>query len=335
METIDFYVGHALVPKPHNPALLTEQESRGFAGQRLDKALAALSGHSRAMIQNLIRGGHARVNNQPASPHHLLKQGDHIHLDIPQDPLPGADMTRLKILPENIPLDIIHEDQSLLVVNKPQGMVVHPAPGTYRGTLVNALLYHCPKLSGVAGTVRPGIVHRLDKDTSGLLLVAKTDDAHHALARQIQAHSLERLYRAILHGVFYDAGATIDAPIGRDPHDRRKRVVQIKSSGTRQAMTHIEVLQRFENFTEIKATLETGRLHQIRVHMAWLGHPVVGDPFYGPNPSFRDLKGQLLHAERIGFAHPDTGKTMGFEAPPPLLYQEVLKELRNTHHATV
>jgi 23S rRNA pseudouridine1911/1915/1917 synthase len=311
-------------PGTHVP--LAGKGAGEFVGQRFDKALAALSGLSRTLVQNLIHDGLARVNGQTVSPKYLLKYRDHIYLEIPETQCPD-------IIPENIPLHIVYEDDFLLVVNKPQGMLVHPAFGIYRGTLVNALLYQYRELSGIAGPLRPGIVHRIDKDTSGLLLVARNDTAHTCLTGQLNAYSVERVYRAIVHGAVLDDDVTIDAPIGRDPRDRRKRAVAAQASITaqmrvhinkpRRAVTHIKVLQRFQNFTEVRVTLETGRIHQIRVHLAWMGHPVAGDPFYGPNPSFRNLKGQMLHSEKLGFVHPETMQPMCFEVEPPILYQEV------------
>ena len=299
---------------------LLETESLELAGKRLDSVLAALSGRSRSVIQNLLRDGFGSVNGQTARSNHILRLGDNICLAMPAAQLPD-------IAAENIPLDIVYEDDSLLVINKPQGMVVHPTDGHWRHTLVNALLFHCQELSTSAGPLRPGIVHRIDKDTSGLLLVAKNNAAHQCLAEQLKEHTVERAYRAIVHGVLADQSVTIDAPIGRDPLDRRKMAVQHHNA--RHAVTHVKVIQHYGEFTEIRAVLETGRIHQIRVHLAWMGHPVAGDPFYGPSPSFQNLPGQLLHAERLGFVHPETEQVLRLTVEPPPLYQEVLKQLNS------
>ncbi|MDR2736622.1 MAG: RluA family pseudouridine synthase [Gracilibacteraceae bacterium] len=311
-DVLDFCIGEACSSPP-----LSKEESCELAGKRLDIVLVSLCDLSRSKVQHMIRAGQVTVCGRPAQPGHLLRPADHIRMEIP--------IVQLSVLPENIPLNIIYEDPHVLVVNKPQGMVVHPATGSEKGTLVNALLFHTQDLSSAAGPLRPGIVHRIDKDTSGILLVAKTDAAHQHLARQLEQHAVERSYRAIVHGQFADSSATIDAPIGRDPRDRRKMTVQHKNA--RHAVTHVDVIQHLADFTEIRATLETGRIHQIRVHLAWLGHPVAGDPFYGPEPSYRHLKGQLLHAERLGFVHPETGENMCFAVEPPPLYQEILTEL--------
>ncbi|MCL1792177.1 MAG: RluA family pseudouridine synthase [Peptococcaceae bacterium] len=309
---LDFCVGEANLS-----ISLSEQESGALAGKRLDVVLVSLSGLSRTQIQKLIQDGFAKINGRTVHPNHQLRPGDHVLLEIPE--------TKPNIQPENIPLDIVYEDDNLLVVNKPQGMVVHPAVGAEEGTLVNALLNHTPNLSSLAGEMRPGIIHRLDKDTSGLLLIAKNDIVHKNLARQIESYTVERVYRAIIHGEFADSKVTVDAPIGRDPRDRRKMTVQHNNS--RRAVTHVEVVGRFTGYTEVEAALETGRTHQIRVHLAWLGHPVVGDPFYGPSPPGGQLKGQLLHASRLGFVHPETGEHMVFVAEPPSAYQDFLDDL--------
>lgn len=233
----------------------------------------------------------------------------------------------MEVLPEHIPLDVVYEDDDLLVVNKPKGMVVHPAPGNYTGTLVNALLYYCgDSLSGVGGVIRPGIVHRIDKDTSGLLMVAKNDFAHVDLARQIQEHSFHRAYQAVVYGNVTADSGTVCQPIGRSPKDRKKMAVTQQNS--KPATTHYRVLERFGDFTHIRCVLETGRTHQIRVHMAYIGHPLAGDPVYGPRRVITSLGGQCLHAGEIGFIHPRTGAKMRFEAPLPPYFTSFLHTCR-------
>ena len=228
--------------------------------------------------------------------------------------------------PEAIPLDVVYEDNWLLVVNKPKGMVVHPAPGNYTGTLVNALLHHCKgSLSGINGVIRPGIVHRIDKDTSGLLIVAKNDQAHRGLAEQIQAHSFTREYEAIIHGHFRENTITINAPIGRSPADRKKMCVTQKNA--KNAVTHVEVLGEYPGFSHVRCRLETGRTHQIRVHLSHLGHPVLGDVVYGPKKPAMDTKGQCLHARSIAFVHPETGERLSFTSPLPEYFTAALEQL--------
>ena len=234
----------------------------------------------------------------------------------------------LDVTPQNIPLDIVYEDGDLLVVNKPKGMVVHPAPGNPDGTLVNALLYHCGgSLSGINGVIRPGIVHRIDKDTSGLLIVAKNDRAHQSLAEQIAVHSFTRIYNAVVYGNLKTEEGTISAPLGRHPADRKRMAVL--SSGGREAVTHYRVLERFSGFTLVECRLETGRTHQIRVHMAHIGHPVAGDPVYGPKKCITELHGQCLHARVIGFVHPATGEYLEFDSGLPPYFQQFLSKLRS------
>jgi len=289
------------------------------AGERLDRWLAAAGvGPSRAFVQRLIDAGLVTVDGRPASASQRVRPGQRVVVDIPP-PEP------LEAQPEAIPLDVVYEDDDIIVVNKPQGMVVHPAAGNRAGTLVNALLAHSQGLSGIGGKERPGIVHRLDKDTSGLLVVAKNDHAHISLARQIQAREVLREYVAVVHGRVRDDRGRVDAPIGRHPvHRQRMAVVP----GGRPAVTDYEVLERFPDYTYLRLKLQTGRTHQIRVHMVHLGHPVVGDPVYGPRRCPWQLAGQCLHARRLGFRHPRTGEWLTFEAPLPAAMEKVLRDLR-------
>lgn len=291
------------------------------AGQRLDKALSETIGDlSRSAAQGLCETGAVLVNGVPAGKKQLLRLGDVVQVSIP-DP---AEPT--EVLPENISLDIVYEDGCLLVVNKPKGMVVHPAPGNYTGTLVSALLYHCRgSLSGINGVLRPGIVHRIDKDTSGLLLVAKNDKSHRGLAEQIKAHTFTREYEAIVHGHFKSPSFTVDAPIGRSSSDRKKMCVTEKNS--RPAVTHVQVLAEYPGFSHIKCCLETGRTHQIRVHLSHLGHPVLGDTVYGPKKPALDTAGQCLHARTIGFLHPETGEKLQFSSPLPEYFTAALEQI--------
>lgn len=279
-------------------------------GNRADKILSdSLNGYSRSFIQNLFTDGLVLCNGKKISKSFKPKNGNILEFSVPEP-------VSLSLEPENIPLEIIYEDEHLLIVNKPRGMVVHPAPGNYSGTLVNALLWHCEgKLSGINGVARPGIVHRIDKDTSGLLLVAKDDVAHISLSQQIKAHTLDREYRAVIHGHLKEHEGFVDAPIGRSPNDRKKMCVTQKNS--KNAVTHYEVLEEYKNFSFLKLRLETGRTHQIRVHMAHLGHPVAGDPVYGPKNGISSLKGQCLHAGVLGFIHPVSNKFIRVESPLP------------------
>lgn len=289
-------------------------------GTRLDVGVTeVIGGKSRSFVQNLIEEGHVLVNGSVKKSNYKVRLGDQIQVVVP----PPRELT---VEAENIPLEIVYEDEDLLVVNKPQGMVVHPAPGAWTGTMVNALLYHCHILSGINGVLRPGIVHRIDKDTSGLLVVAKSDLAHQGLAEQIKVHSMARQYLAIVHGVLFEPSGTVDAPIGRDHNDRKKMAVIFQHS--KSAITHYDVLERFRDFTYVKVRLETGRTHQIRVHMAYLKHPVLGDPLYGPKRNPFDLHGQMLHAQLLGFVHPRTGEYMEFRADPPELFHNVLERIR-------
>lgn len=296
----------------------------GQEGQRLDKFLAEqLPEMTRSAIQNLIGQGRVTVGGKPLQKSARLAPGTQVQVEIPQ-PKP------LEVEPEGIPLDIAYEDGDLLVVNKPKGMVVHPAPGNSSGTLVNALLAHCGgSLSGINGVLRPGIVHRIDKDTSGLLVVAKNDLAHTHLAAQIQAHSFTREYRAVAYGNFKEDQGTVDKPIGRHKTDRKKMAVRLDSPSARRAVTHFFVEGRLPGFTYLRLRLETGRTHQIRVHLASLGHPVAGDPVYGPKKVIGALGGQCLHAGLIGFIHPRTGEYMEFCAPLPPYFVDFLAKLRS------
>lgn len=292
------------------------------SGQRLDKWLTEqMEDMTRSAVQNLIEMGAVTCKGTALVKSAKLNVGDEVLVTFPK-------LQKLEIQPENLPLEIVYEDQDLLVVNKPKGMVVHPAPGNYTGTMVNALLFHCGNsLSGINGVIRPGIVHRIDKDTSGLLIVAKNDFAHVNLARQIQEHSFRREYRAVVYGTMKEDSGTVAQPIGRHPTDRKKMAVLPNSSSARAAVTHFEVLERFVGFTYLRLRLETGRTHQIRVHMAFLGHPVAGDPVYGPKKVIHSLNGQCLHAGLIGFLHPRNGEYMEFTAPVPEVFQSFLERL--------
>ena len=290
------------------------------SGDRLDKFLAEAVGESmtRTAAANHIESGAALVNGKTAAKNYKVKAGDSIVLEIPE-------AAEVDILPENIPLDIVYEDKDLLVVNKPKGMVVHPAPGHYSGTLVNALMYHCKdSLSGINGEIRPGIVHRIDKDTSGLLMVAKNDFAHQGLAAQIKEHSFTREYECVVNGAVKEDG-TVSAPIGRHKTDRKKMCVTEQNS--REAVTHYKVIENLGNYTHLKCILETGRTHQIRVHMSYIGHPIAGDEVYG-NGKPKWLCGQCLHAKKIGFVHPATGEYMEFDSELPDYFQKFLQSIR-------
>ena len=286
---------------------------------RLDVFLSReIAGLSRNQAQKLIADGRVLVNSKPGKAKMRLDAHDLISCDVPAP-------VELAAEPENIPLDIIYEDSDLLVVNKPRGMVVHPAHGNYSGTLVNALLAHCRDLSGINGVLRPGIVHRIDKDTSGLLVVAKNDLSHRELARQIKEHTVKREYVALVHGVMTEPGGIIEAPIGRDERDRQKMAVKLNNS--RLAVTEYRVLERLPAYTLVACRLKTGRTHQIRVHMAYIKHPVAGDPKYGPKKAQFGLKGQALHAGVLGFKHPRTGEWLEFSAPPPPQFIRAVEDL--------
>ena len=290
------------------------------SGIRIDKFLINSTDMSRSKIQKLIDGDYILVNNKSVKTSYIVKDGDIITINEYEE---NSD-----IIPEDIPLDIVYEDEYLLVVNKPSGMVVHPAPGNYSGTLVNALMYHCNNnLSLVNGNIRPGIVHRIDADTSGLLLVAKNDNVHNDLAKQISEKSVKRKYICLVHGIIYEDSATIDAPIGRDARDRKKMCVTDDNS--KDAVTHIRVLERYKDATLIECILETGRTHQIRVHMNYINHPVVNDPVYGYNKLDDKEFGQMLHAKEIGFIHPITKEFMDFEVDPPKRFYEILELYKN------
>lgn len=290
-------------------------------GERIDKFLSnEMSEYSRSYIQKLIKDGHVKVNNKAVKANYKLTYDELICVEIP-------DLIEPDIVPENIPLEILYEDEDLLFVNKPKGMVVHPAAGHYSGTLVNALMYHCgDSLSGINGVMRPGIVHRIDMDTTGSLLVCKNDAAHQKIAEQLKEHSINRVYHALVHGNVKDDNGTIHAPIGRHQTDRKK--MSINPNG-REAITHYEVLERFGNYTYIACKLETGRTHQIRVHMASIHHPLVGDRVYGPQKCpFPHLQGQTLHAKTLGIVHPRTGDYLEVNAELPEYFQKLLENLQ-------
>ncbi|MBR0484891.1 MAG: RluA family pseudouridine synthase [Oscillospiraceae bacterium] len=286
-------------------------------GSRLDKWIASLEiGLTRCAVQGLIATGNITADGKPIPKNFRPKSGANIEILIPPP-------EEIEIVPQDIPLDIVYEDDDLLVVNKPKGMVVHPAVGNYDETLVNALLFHCKdSLSGINGVIRPGIVHRIDKNTSGLLIVAKNDMAHQGLAEQIKGHSFTREYEAIAVGSFPDTTGTIHAPIGRSIADRKKMCVTDKNS--KDAVTHYEVLKQYGGFAHLKLILETGRTHQIRVHLSYIGHPVYGDDVYGK--AVKGVQGQCLHARKIGFIHPRTGIYLEFERPAPDYFQKLLNK---------
>lgn len=287
---------------------------------RLDVFVAEIGEITRSRAAKLIEDGCVLVNSKVAAKNLKLKTGDNVVLNLPNP-------VSYDVKAEEIPLDIVYEDNDLLVVNKPKGMVVHPANGNLEGTLVNALVHHCgDTLSGINGVMRPGIVHRIDKNTSGLLMVAKNDTAHHGLAEQIKAHSFTREYEAVVYGNLKDDEGIIDAPIGRHPVKRKQMAVTDKNS--KNAVTHYKVIERFGNFTHIRLRLETGRTHQIRVHMAYIGHAVAGDDVYGPKKVITSLNGQCLHAKKVGFVHPITNKYLEFESDLPNYFTKFLREIK-------
>lgn len=291
-------------------------ESKNY-GIRIDKYISENTELTRSAVQGLLEKGKILVNNISVNKNYKIKSADCISVEIPEPQCMDA-------LPENIPLDIVYEDNDLLVVNKPKGMVVHPAQGNYNGTLVNALLYHCGEsLSGINGVIRPGIVHRIDKNTSGLLIVAKNDKSHIHLAEQIKEHSFTREYEAIATGYFKELYGTVDAPIGRHKIDRKKMCVTTENS--RNAITHYSVIKQYNNLAYIRLKLETGRTHQIRVHMAYIGHSILGDDVYGK--PYKAFEGQCLHARKIGFIHPATNEYMEFTSELPEYFQKILDKL--------
>lgn len=292
------------------------------AGERIDKFLSEeLIGRSRSFLQKLIKEQYVKVNGKPVKSSYRLVSGDLVCIIFPEP-------EQLDIAAENIPLNILYEDGDIIVENKPKHMVVHPAPGHDSGTLVNALLYHCQNnLSGINGSLRPGIVHRIDMDTTGSLVVCKNDAAHQSLSAQLKNHSIHRVYEAIVHGNLKEETGLINAPIGRHPTERKKMSTLAKNG--REAVTHYRVLERFGNFTYIQCRLETGRTHQIRVHMASIGHPLLGDLVYGPKKSpFPKLQGQTLHAKTLGFLHPKTGEYVEFTAPLPDYFTNLVGKFR-------
>ena len=299
-----------------NVFIVTAEES----GERVDALLARhLDGFSRSAAQRLLEGGAVLLGDRPVKKNYVCAAGERFFVTLPA-------LAEIPLVPQDIPLDVVYEDGDVIVVNKPRGMVVHPAPGHADGTLVNALLYHCgDSLSGVGGEKRPGIVHRIDKDTSGLIIAAKNDAAHLALSAQLSDHSLRREYEAVVRGNLREDSGTIDAPVGRHPTDRKRMAVTQK--GSRHAVTHWEVLARYRGYTHVRCRLETGRTHQIRVHMAHIGHPLLGDFTYGAPSPDKGLEGQCLHARRLRFLHPASGVPVELETPLPEYFLEVLKKL--------
>ncbi len=299
-------------------------ENARFIGIRIDKYLSELlNDYSRAYIQKLLDEGNITVNNKATKSNYKLRVGDSIDISIPEP-------EELEIIPEDIPLDIVYEDNDILIVNKPKGMVVHPAPGHSSGTLVNAIMYHCKdSLSTINGVLRPGIVHRIDMDTTGLLMVCKNDVAHRIMSDKFKVHDITRVYTAICYNHFSDVAGTVDKPIARHKTDRKKMAVDTHSPSARRAVTHYKVIEELkDNFSLIECRLETGRTHQIRVHMASINHPLLGDEVYGPKNKPFKTEGQVLHAGVLGFEHPITGKYMEFEAELPEYFSKILERLR-------
>ncbi len=298
--------------------IITAKES----GERIDALLArSVDDLTRSAAQHLLEDGCVTHNGEPVRKNYKCRAGDVFELLLPP-------LAEIPLVPQDIPLDIVFEDEDVIVVNKPRGLVVHPAPGHPDGTLVNALLFHCgDTLSGIGGEKRPGIVHRIDKDTSGLLIVAKNDFAHQALSAQLADRSLSRVYEAVVHGSFREDGGTVDRPIGRHPTDRKRMAVTVKNS--RPAVTHWQVLNRYRGYTHVECRLETGRTHQIRVHMASIGHPLLGDGVYGAPCPEKGLEGQCLHARALKFIHPRSGETVVLETALPPYFLDVLSKLGN------
>lgn len=291
-------------------------------GERLDKFLSfKIEGLTRSFIQNLIKDGYVKINGDIIlSKNHCIASGDEIIVS-------SREPQKLEIMAENIPIEVVYEDEDLLIVNKPKGMVVHPAAGNYNHTLVNALLYHCgDSLSGINGVIRPGIVHRIDKDTSGLLMVAKNDFSHQKLASQIRDHSFKREYEAVVYGGFKNSQGVINAPIGR--HQQKRKQMAVTDKASKHAITHYRVINSYKDFTHLRLKLETGRTHQIRVHMAYINHPLAGDVFYGPKKVIKQLNGQCLHAKFIGLIHPRSGEYMEFETQLPKYFSDFLADLQ-------
>lgn len=299
--------------------------SEELDGERIDKCINCLMEDlSRSYIQKLIKDGQATVNENCIKPNYRVTETDTICLHLP-------DAIEPDILPEDIPLDILYEDEDLLIVNKPKGMVAHPAAGHLSGTLVNAVMYHCEgQLSGINGIMRPGIVHRIDRDTTGSIIICKNDSSHTCIANQLKEHSIVRRYHAIVHGVLKEQEGTIDAPIGRHPNERKKMAVNIKNG--KEAITHYKVLKHFDKYTYIECRLETGRTHQIRVHMASIGHPLLGDEVYSNRKIPWKLQGQTLHAKTLGLIHPSTGSYLEVDAPLPEYFSHLLEILSNQTH---
>ena len=298
------------------------QAEAAYEGERIDKYLAeVMNDYSRSFLQKQLKEGNVTVGQKPVKASYKLAEDDEITVQVPDSQEPD-------ILAEDIPLDILYEDEQVLVVNKPKGMVVHPSAGHYTGTLVNALMFHCKdRLSGINGVLRPGIVHRIDMDTTGVLIVCKNDFAHQSIAEQLKVHSITRKYYAIVHGVIKEDQGTVNAPIGRHPTDRKKMSINAKNG--KEAVTHYRVLMRFAAYTYVECQLETGRTHQIRVHMASIHHPLLGDTVYGPAKCpIGGLEGQTLHAGVLGIIHPRTGKYMEFSAPLPEYFQKLLNILK-------